>query len=157
MLTHTGNNFALMHAGSSRSERPALKVCVEINQRCLLPLVPENWVGQRGMAGPSRSPRRAAVLAWGPFLTPCEGEFGSYWQVRKPGLGEVGGFTRSQENSQGFHLELKKLQSLQSSQCTLCLRMSVCSAVRANRNRGQLCRGMELAGSVLALEAEGAG
>lgn len=63
-----------------------------------------------------------AVLGWGLSLTVCEGESESYWQVRKPGLGEVDGFTHSQENGPGFNLDLKKLQSLQSLQYTLCLR-----------------------------------
>lgn len=100
-----------------------------------------------------------AALGWGLPLTGCEGGSESYWRVRKSGLGEADGFTRSQENGQDFNLDLRKLQSLQSSQYTLCLRIGVCSAVRANRNRGQsrlVNRGVELAVRVPALEAKGA-
>lgn len=117
-------------------------------------------MGQRGMQGhPGAWGRRVAVLGCGLSLTGCEGESESYWQVRKSGLGEADGFTRSQENGQDFNLDLRKLQSLQSSQDTLRLRIGICSSVKADRNRGQsrhVNRGVKLAVSVPALEAKGA-
>lgn len=146
-LTYPGNNFALVRTGSSRSESTALKCRFEIKQTCLLLLVPENWVGQRGMAGPSWSPRHVAVPGWGLSLTVCEGKSESYWQVRNQAVERWWFYPQPRK--------WPRFQSRSEKACKACSLHSTPSAsesVYAPRGRQTesqaapaRCRGMELA------------